>query len=167
MNFIPFSSVRVWLLRGAGVSIGENCRLFRADWSSEPYLIRLGNHVVVSNNVRFLTHDGAVWVFRPEYPDLDVFGTIDVGNNVCIGINAILLPNTRIGDNCIIGAGSVVKGNIPGNSVVFGNPAKVVMSLEMQKKLVLMSRFRFRSKRMTYRKKKNMLLRYFKFEKNG
>ncbi|MFO8001905.1 MAG: acyltransferase [Marinilabilia sp.] len=161
-RFVPFSKIRIWLLRHAGVTIGRDCRLFTADWGSEPFLIRLGDHVVVSNNVRFLTHDGAVWVFRPSDPDLDVFGTIKVGNNVCIGINVILLPNTEVGDNCIIGAGSVVKGKIPPNSVVFGNPAKVVMPLEMQKRLISMSRFRFHSKGMSYMEKKRMLIKHFK-----
>lgn len=162
VRFIPSSSFRVKLLRHAGMTIGEDCRLFSADWGSEPYLIRLGEHVVVSNNVRFLTHDGAVWVFRREDPDLDVFGTIRIGNNVCIGINAIILPNTQIGDNCIVGAGSVVKGKIPPNSVVFGNPAKVIMPLEMQKRLISMSKFRFNSKGMSYTEKKRMLKKHFK-----
>ncbi|MFO8002072.1 MAG: hypothetical protein R6U46_12565 [Marinilabilia sp.] len=85
-----------------------------------------------------------------------------VGNNVCIGINVILLPNTEIGDNCIIGAGSVVKGKIPPDSVVFGNPAKVIMPLEMQKRLISMSKFRFRSKGMSYMEKKEMLQKHFK-----
>ena len=162
VRFIPFSGFRVMLLRHAGITIGRDCRLFAADWGSEPYLIRLGDHVVVSNNVRFLTHDGAVWVFRPEDPDLDVFGTIRIGNNVCIGLNAIILPNTQIGDNCIVGAGSVVKGKIPSNSVVIGNPAKVVMPLEVQKRLIGMSKFRFQSKGMSYMEKKRMLKKHFR-----
>ena len=161
-RFLPFSGLRVMLLRYVGVRIGEKCRLFNAEWGSEPYLISLGNHVVISNNVRFLTHDGAVWVFRQEEPDLDVFGTISIGNNVCVGVNVVFLPNTQIGDNCIIGAGSVVKGKIPAGSVVFGNPAKVVMPLEMQKRLVKMSRFRFNSKGLSYGEKKQMLKKHFK-----
>lgn len=148
-------------MRKTGVKIGKNCRLFSADWGSEPYLIEIGDHVVVSNNVRFLTHDGAVWVLRQEYPDLDIFGSIKVGNNVCIGFNAVLLPNTIIGDNCIIAAGSVVKGKVPPDSVVFGNPAKVIMPLHMQKRLMLMNKFRFNSKGMSYIQKKKMLLKYF------
>ncbi len=160
-GFWPFSRQRVWLLRKTGVKVGEKCRLFRADWGTEPYLIELGNHVVVSNNVRFLTHDGAVWVFREEFPGLDIFGPIKVGNNVCLGFNVMLLPNTEIGDNCIVAAGSVVKGRIPPNSVVFGNPAKVIMPVETQKRLMLMSRFRFNSKGMSFGQKKRMLLDFF------
>lgn len=161
VRIFPVNSFRIWLLRKLGVKIGDRCRLFRADWGTEPYLIELGDHVVVSNNVRFLTHDGAVWVFRDEHPGLDVFGTIRIGNNVCLGFNTVLLPNTEIGDNCIIAAGSVVKGKIPENSVVMGNPGKVVMSTDMQKRLVLMSRFKFTSKGMSFQRKKKMLLDFF------
>lgn len=97
---------------------------------SEPWLVQLGDHVTVAAGVRFITHDGGVWVFRHEFPDLDVFGAITVGDNVFIGINAILLPGTVVGSNVVIGAGSVVRGRIPDNSVVAGVPARVVRSLD-------------------------------------
>jgi acetyltransferase-like isoleucine patch superfamily enzyme len=166
VRILPSSSLRVRLLRKIGVKIGKNCRLYKVDWGTEPYLIELGDHVAVSNNVRFLTHDGAIWVLRPEYPDLDIFGAIKVGSNVCLGFNVMLLPNTEIGENSIIAAGAVVKGRIPPNSVVMGNPAKVVMSFDVQKRLMLMSRFKFKSKGMTYKQKKKMLSEFF-VNKNG
>ena len=52
--------------------------------------------------------------------------SISIGNISFIGARATLLPGTEIGDNCIIGACSVVKGKIPSNSIVIGNPAKIV-----------------------------------------
>ncbi len=158
---IPILKLRLFLLRSAGVRIGRNCRLFKADWGTEPYLIELGDHVVVSNGVRFLNHDGGVWVFRSKYPKLDLFGSIKVGDNVCLGLNVILLPNTIIGENCIIAAGSVVKGKIPPNSVVFGNPGKVIMPMSIQERLVLMSRFKFETKGMSYVQKKKALQTFF------
>lgn len=162
VRWVPVSRIRASMLRKIGVRIGNHCRLFKADWGTEPYLVEVGDHVVVSNNVRFLTHDGAVWIFRKEHPDLDIFGSIKVGNNVCLGFNVVLLPNTEIGDNSIVAAGSIVKGKFPANSVIFGNPAKVVMSTDMQKRLMLMSRFRFNSKGMSYRQKKKMLTAFFR-----
>ena len=45
-------------------------------------------------------------------------------------MGTIILAGSHVGDNVIIGAGSIVRGNIPGNSVVAGNPARVVYSLE-------------------------------------
>ena len=50
-------------------------------------------------------------------------------------MNSIILPNTVIGNNCIIGAGSVLRGRYPDDSVIIGNPAKVVMKMSVQKLL--------------------------------
>jgi len=158
LNRIAFGNLRIQLLRMRGVKIGQNCLIFAADFSTEPYLIELGNHVAVSNGVRFITHDGAVWIYREEYPDLDVFGKIKVGNNTCIGMNAIILPNTIIGDNCIIAAGAVVKGKFPNNSLIMGNPAKRLMETQMQKRLYLMSPSKFDLKKMSDKQKKKVLL---------
>lgn len=55
-----------------------------------------------------------------------MIGRISIGENSFIGCRCLILPNTEIGKNCIIGAGSVVKGRIPDNSVVVGNPAKII-----------------------------------------
>lgn len=53
-------------------------------------------------------------------------GKVNIGNNCFIGWGAIILPNTTIGDNCIIGAGSVITKSVPKNSIVAGNPAKII-----------------------------------------
>lgn len=54
---------------------------------------------------------------------------ITVGNNVWFGASVIVLPGVNIGDNCIIGAGSVVNKDIAMNSIAVGNPCKVVRTL--------------------------------------
>ena len=51
--------------------------------------------------------------------------TIEIGDNVFIGMNSIILMGSHIGNNVIIGAGSVVSGNIPDNSVVGGSQPKL------------------------------------------
>ena len=116
--------------RGLGVHVGERCRLLgvsAATFGSEPYLITLGDHVTVTGDVRFVTHDGAIWVFRDELPDADLVAPIQIGNNVFIGSGALLLPGTVVGDNCIIAARAVVKGTVPPNTVVGGVPARRLM----------------------------------------
>jgi acetyltransferase-like isoleucine patch superfamily enzyme len=119
--------------RYLGVTVGEGCRMFdnpRHVFGSEPYLVKLGDHVTIASGVRFITHDGGVWVFRKEHPEIDLFGNIVVGNNVFIGFNVIILPNVTIGDNCVLGAGSIVTRDIPSNVVAVGNPAKVLRTLD-------------------------------------
>lgn len=121
--------------RKKGMKIGQNCHLETSSFSTEPYLIDIGDHVAIAYGTSFVTHDGGIWCFRDELLNGDIFGRIKIGNNVLIGTNCIILPNTTVGNNCIIGAGSVVRGKFPDNSVIFGNPAKVALSMSMQKLL--------------------------------
>ncbi len=116
-------------LRGMGVQIGERCRIYTANFGSEPYLIRIGNHVCISNDVSFVNH-GLNWPFQDKYETLTTFGPIDVRDNCQIGMRATILPGVVIGPNSIVGACSVVTRDVPPNTVVAGNPAKVVCTLD-------------------------------------
>lgn len=124
----------VRILKKDGVTIGANCSIHKdATFGTEPYLITIGSHVRITHGVKFITHDGGLWV--PRYMGLvdenaDKFGRINIGNNVNIGWNAIIMPGVSIGDNCIIGAGAVVTKSVPRNSVAVGVPAKVIESVE-------------------------------------
>ncbi len=120
-------------LKKSGVKIGERCMIYPgASFGSEPYLVTIGNHVIVTSSVSFVTHDGGVEVLMDlgyaEKPDL--FGRIIVGNNVFIGVRTTILPGVTIGNNVIIGAGSVVTKDIPNNSVAVGCPAKVIKNID-------------------------------------
>lgn len=93
-------------------------------------MVSLGNSVTISRNVLFLVHDFSVGVGlncinRQQYGSR-FMGSITIGDSSFIGARSILLPGTSIGDNCIIGAGAVIKGNIPNDSIVVGNPAKII-----------------------------------------
>jgi acetyltransferase-like isoleucine patch superfamily enzyme len=121
-------------LRKQGVKIGQNCRIHSVSFSTEPYLVEIGDHARIASGTIFLTHDGAVNCFPGEI-DGGIFGRIKLGNNVFIGNNSIILLNTTIGNNCIIGAGSVVRGQFPDDSVIVGNPAQVIMKTSVQKLL--------------------------------
>ena len=119
--------------RKQGATVGENCRFLGVGTEtlgSEPYLVTIGDHVTVTSGVRFITHDGGVWVLRGEHPGLDVFGRITVGNNVFIGLGSIVMPGVTIGDNVVIGAGSLVSNDIPRDAVAVGVPARVVSTIE-------------------------------------
>ena len=118
--------------RQLGVKVGKNFTIIdKVDYSSEPYLITIGDDVRISTNVHFVTHDGGMHVIR-QYKNIpaDLFGRITVGNNVFIGMNVIILPNVKIGNNVIIGAGSIVTKDIPDNSIACGTPARVIESID-------------------------------------
>jgi len=124
-------------LRKNGTQIGRNCTIITKveNFSSEPYLIKIGNDVTITDGVKLITHDASTRLFRSHHPEMNkrygnLFGTIIIGNNCFIGVNAILLYGTFIGDNCIIGAGSIVKGTFPDNSVIVGVPARRVSPLD-------------------------------------
>jgi acetyltransferase-like isoleucine patch superfamily enzyme len=127
--------IKYW--RRRGMKIGDNCLFHTMSFSTEPFLIEIGDHVAIARGTLFITHDGGIWCFRDKIENADVFGKVKIGNNVFIGNNCTILPNTTVGDNCIIGAGSVLRGNFPENSVILGNPAKVAYSMSMQKLLYL------------------------------
>lgn len=118
--------------RKIGVKVGQNCKFHGVElgtYGSEPYLVEIGDHVEITAKVKFLTHDGGVWVFRGSAPDIDAFKPIYVGNNVFLGRGTILLPGARVGNNVVIGAGSVVSGEIPSDSVCAGVPARKIRTL--------------------------------------
>lgn len=120
--------------RSIGVKIGQDCRLVgEVIWGSEPYLIEIGNRVSISNS-RFVTHDGAVWVFRDKNNiNIDVVDRVKLGNNIFIGLNCIILPGTIIEDNVVVGAGSIVRGVLKRNSVYAGVPARRIKGLDEYK----------------------------------
>ncbi len=125
--------------RKKGAKIGENCDINK-NFSivAEPYLVKIGNNVRITSGVKFITHDGGIIVARrseecqsicENIKNADIFGKIEVGNNVHIGVNAIVMPDVVIGDNVIIGAGAIVTKNVPSNSIALGVPARVIKSL--------------------------------------
>jgi acetyltransferase-like isoleucine patch superfamily enzyme len=155
---------KIKYMRRQGMKIGNDCRFNTISFSTEPYLIEIGNHVAIAGGTEIITHDGAIWCFREEIDNADVFGKIKIGNNVFIGDNCTILPNTAIGDNCIIGAGSVVRGKFPENSVIIGNPAKIVMKMSMQKFLYLQNPNLLKTQNLSDSEKSIILKKHFRIE---
>jgi len=131
---------------------------------SEPFLVEIGNHVAIAGGTEFITHDGAIWCFRDEIKDGDIFGKIKVGNNVFIGNNCVLLPNTTIGDNCIIGIGSIVRGQFPENSVIIGNPAKVIYQTNIQRLMYKQNKGLLITHNLSESEKNEVIKNHFKEE---
>lgn len=125
------SSTRINIARKKGVKIGDHCILFRVSLGSEPYLISIGNHCEITSGVTFITHDGGTWIFRENKKYTGAkFGPIIIRDNCFIGINTIILPDTEIGPNSVIGAGSVVTKNVPPDCVYAGNPAHFICTTD-------------------------------------
>jgi hypothetical protein len=122
-------------LRSKGVVIGENC-IMRSPSTTRidiqrPELITIGNNVDMNMNFQIMTHDWGSLVFRAKYHDfINSTGRVIIGSNIYFGTDVIILKGVTIGDNCIIGAGSLVTKSIPANSVAAGIPCKVVCSID-------------------------------------
>lgn len=99
-------------------------------WSTEPWIISIGENVHITNGVNFIGHDGGTLLFRHIVPDLEITKPITVGNDVYIGNNVLIMPGVKIGNRVIIGAGAIVSRDIPDNSVAVGVPAKVTKTAD-------------------------------------
>lgn len=115
--------------RHIGVNIGKNCLIATRNWSSEPYLVTIGNNVQVTRNVSIHTHGGANCI-RKEYPDFDVFGKVVIEDWAYIGSYSQIMPGVTIGEGSLVAAGSVVTKSVDPHTVVAGNPARFVCSTE-------------------------------------
>ena len=118
----------------AGAKLGNNVNIIGdIHYSSEPYLINIGDNTTISFECALITHDAATRVIRNlpnNNPNTVIYGPINIGKNCFIGARTTILPNITIGDNTIIGACSLVNKDIPSNVVAAGNPCKVICTLD-------------------------------------
>jgi len=123
--------------RKQGAKIGANSRIEIRSLGAEPFLVSIADHCTIGPSVRFVTHDGAVWLFSEENPCLQKFGLIKVLDNCFIGVNAIIMPGVTIGPNAIVAAGAVVTKDVPPDVIVGGNPARIISNLDEYKQKVM------------------------------
>jgi acetyltransferase-like isoleucine patch superfamily enzyme len=159
--FKKIYSLRVYLYscekfaRHVGVKIGKNCWINTRNFSSEPYLITIGNDVQITANVSFLTH-GGMWVKQIIDRNADTFGKIVIKDKTYIGTNSIIMPGVTIGEHVIVAAGSVVTKSVPDGVIVGGNPARIIGSTEEY--IRKMEPFNVGTGKMNFKSKKKLLL---------
>lgn len=130
MFLLPFSSLRVLVMRLCGVRIGKGCYVgFNVAFDTNfPSLIRIGRNVTISHNVSIYTHTATPAESRLAgvYDDT---APVVIGDGAWISANALVLPGVEIGPDCMIGAGSVVTKSTEAGSLYAGNPARKVRSI--------------------------------------
>lgn len=114
---------------GCNISVGEN---FFANFSLtilDEGLVTIGDNAFIGPNVSVYT---ACHPLEPELRNTRVQWArpVKIGNNVWIGGGATILPGVTIGDNCVIGAGSVVTKDVEPDTLVAGNPARVIKRID-------------------------------------
>ena len=110
---------------GTNIEIGENLYANYGLIILDEAKVCIGNNVLIAPNVLICTvsHPLSASERNTQYGEVK---PIRIGNNVWIGANSIILQGVEIEDNAVIAAGSVVKNNVPMNTIVAGNPARIV-----------------------------------------
>lgn len=111
-----------------GIEIGDYCLICPGVRISSADYIRIGDNTMLASHAYITDADwhgiyNRIWTLGPTAP-------VSIGKNVWIGDSAIICKGVSIGDNSIIGAGSVVIRSIPPNTIAAGNPARMVKELD-------------------------------------
>ncbi|MEC4114935.1 acyltransferase [Myroides pelagicus] len=142
--------------RHIGVEIGEGCLISTKNFSSEAYLIKIGKGCRIAKGVSFFTH-GGLWSQRKKLDEnLDFFGKVNIGNYTYIGEDAKIMPGVTIGNDVIIGAGSVITKSVPDGKICAGNPGRIVG--ETNSFVERIRKYNINSKGKSYIEKKAILL---------
>ncbi len=118
-----------WCDYGYNISVGENFYINHNCVILDAAKVEFGDNVFIAPNCGFYTATHPINA-STRNSGLEFAKPIKVGNNVWFGGNVTVLPGVTIGDNVVIGAGSVVTKNIPSNNVAFGNPCKVIKNID-------------------------------------
>ncbi len=110
----------------SGLTVGKNFHMLEEVTidACHCWHITIGDDVTLAPRVHILAHDAST----KKLLGYTRIGKVRIGNRVFVGAGSIILPGVTIGNDVVVGAGSIVTHDVPGGTVVGGNPAKVIGS---------------------------------------
>jgi putative colanic acid biosynthesis acetyltransferase WcaF len=141
-SFLPFSALKIGLLRMFGAQIGKGCVIKPGVSIKHPWMLHMGDYSWLGENVwidniasvhigsHCCLSQGVVCIvgnhrFDKVHFDLTLH-PIHISDGVWVGAMSTLLPGCHLEEHCVIVAGSVIKGQIPSHEIWAGNPAHFV-----------------------------------------
>ena len=128
-----FAPVKIYLDKvGAKIEIGNNTRI-HASCLHAYKAIEIGDNCLIAANCQIFDGSGHDTFLDEPSKRIHSNGNIKpvkIGNNCWIGTSVLILPGTILGDNCVVAAGSVVNGVFEDNSLIGGNPAKLIKKIK-------------------------------------
>lgn len=131
-----FPGLRIEALGKGEIVIGDNCAI-----EQNVHIISMKGNLVIGNNS---TISSNVFISNVdhEYKDINksvmdqslIYRDTSIGEGCFIGFGSAILPGSHLGDHCIVGSNSIVKGDYPDGTVIAGNPAKVLKIYDKEKK---------------------------------
>ena len=122
------STFRAKLLRLTGMKVGRSHIGARVGFDTEnPENVEIGDYCAITSGVKIVTHYVHSAKGKGHWY---TYGRVKIGNNVHIGLNALIIQPVTIGDDVIIGAGAVVTKDIPSGEVWGGVPARFIKKVE-------------------------------------
>lgn len=127
--FAPHKSLRAFFHRLRGITIGKNVEIgyFCIIGHVHPYLITIEDEAVIAAHATLLEHDNAFYYTAGGKVK---YGPVVIKKRAFVGLNSVVMPNVTIGERSIVGANSVVLTDVPSDTVIAGNPAKVIKKLQ-------------------------------------
>ncbi|OOM05955.1 sugar O-acetyltransferase [Clostridium saccharobutylicum] len=127
---------------GYNIEIGEN---FYSNYNCiilDCAKVTIGNNVFLAPNVGIYTAGHPIH-YEPRNEEYEYAFPISIGNNVWIGGNTVINPGVNVGDNCVIGSGSVITKDIPANCIAVGNPCRVIREITDEDKNYYFKKLKF------------------------
>lgn len=127
---MPFGTTLFTDVENAKILIGDNSRINGAYIHAQKN-ITIGPNTVIASGVHIIDSNGHLVNSKNRTVGRDSPESITIGRNVWIGLNSIILKGSEIGDNCVVGACSIVNGKFSSNTLIIGNPAREVKVIDI------------------------------------